>query len=95
MVMKAETYDANILATFRSFLLVPKYKMLGNISDVYWSDFLFLYLWVDTSNQVLLIRFWKHVIDFQTLYILVAMFKQPHEKHFLSLGRLLFVLHEQ
>lgn len=35
MIIKAETFDANILATFLSFLLVSKYKMLGNISDVY------------------------------------------------------------
>ena len=49
----------------------------------------------DISDQVLPVIFWKHLIDFSTLYILIATLKQPYEKYFQSQDRLLFDLHEQ
>lgn len=65
VIIKLKHWHTNILATFFSFLLVLKYKMRGSTSHVYWSDFLFIHMSTDISDQVLPVIFWEHLIDFQ------------------------------
>lgn len=90
--LKVEIFNTKILAAFFRFLLVLKYKMLSDIAlDIhYWGDFFFLCLYVDTSDQVLKIIFWKHGSDFKSFYNPNAMFRQPYETHFLRSDKLLF-----